>query len=230
MPQPTNKLTQFWQELKRRKVFRVIAMYAATAFILLELVDIVAPSLGLPTWTLNLVIVLLCVGFPIAVLFSWIFDVTPEGLKKTEPVKTVKEQETHSEPIKRKLRVGDVIIAVLIVVVVILAYPKIFKKDKVADLEKSIAVLPFINDSEDKGNEYFINGTMEAILNNLAKIEDLRVVSRTSVLQYRDNPKPMKEIAKEMDVSYILEGSGQKYGNNVKLTLQLIDGVNDKHV
>ena len=84
MPQPTNKLSQFWQELKRRKVVRVIAVYGAAAFVILELVDIVSPSLGLPTWTLNFAIVFLCIGFIIAVILSWIFDITPKGIKKNQ--------------------------------------------------------------------------------------------------------------------------------------------------
>ena len=98
------------------------------------------------------------------------------------------------------------------------------------ELEKSIAVLPFINDSPDKENEYFINGIGEAILDNLCKIEEIRVISRTSVEQYREHPKPTPVIADEMNVNYILEGSGQKYGNKVRLTLQLVDARNDKHL
>ena len=92
MSDKSHRLSRFWEELKRRKVIKVIAMYAATAFIILEVVDIVAPSLGLPNWTLNLVIVLLSIGFPIAVIFSWIFDITPEGLKKTESVQATGER------------------------------------------------------------------------------------------------------------------------------------------
>ena len=91
MPQPTNKLSQFWQELKRRKVVRVIAVYGAAAFVILELVDIVSPSLGLPTWTLNFIIVLLCVGFILAVILSWVYDITPEGIEKTKSVLEIKE-------------------------------------------------------------------------------------------------------------------------------------------
>ena len=92
MPETPNKLSQFWQELKRRRVVRVIAVYAAASFVILELVDIVAPSLGLPVWTLNLIIILLCVGFIITVIVSWIYDVTPEGIEKTKPVqKVIKE-------------------------------------------------------------------------------------------------------------------------------------------
>ena len=93
MPQSPNKITQFWLELKRRKVVRVITVYAAAAFVILELTDIVAPSLGLPDWTLNLIIILLCVGFVITVIVSWIFDIHPEGgIVKTEPAHKVKEE------------------------------------------------------------------------------------------------------------------------------------------
>ncbi len=230
MPDSPNKLTQFWQELKRRKVIRVIAMYAATAFIIIELVNNVTEPLRLPEWTPTLVILLLAIGFPIAVIISWIFDVTPEGIKKTEPVKAVTEKEAEAKPAKRKLRMSDVMIVVLVIVVCILLYPKIFKQRKVIELEKSIAVLPFHNDSPDEENTYIINGMMEAILDNLCKIEDLRVVSRTSVEQYRNAPKPITEIAEELNVSYILEGSGQKYEDNIRLTVQLLDAINDKHV
>ena len=112
MSDKSNRLLRFWNELKRRKVIKVIAMYAATAFIILEVVDIVAPSLGLPNWTLNLVIVFLCIGFPISVIFSWIFDITPEGLTKTEPAKIVREEESPPVPANRRLKPSDAIIAV----------------------------------------------------------------------------------------------------------------------
>lgn len=110
----------------------------------------------------------------------------------------------------------------------ILFIPKLFKPSE--DLEKSIAVLPFRNDSPDQERMYFINGTMEAILDNLCKIKDLRVPGRTSVEQYRDNPPPIPTIAKELDVNYILEGSGHRDGNNVRLFVQLLDGRKDKHL
>ena len=106
--------------------------------------------------------------------------------------------------------------------------PKLFKPKE--QPEKSIAVLPFRNDSPDSTNQYFIDGTMEAILDNLCKIADLTVISRTSVEQFRNTTKPIREIAKRLNVNYILEGSGQKYGNDIRLTVQLIDAVNDKHI
>ena len=126
-----------------------------------------------------------------------------------------------------KIIAGSLILLALIVLG-ILFIPKLIKPTK--KIEKSIAVLPFRNDSPDSTNKFFIDGTMEAILDNLCKIADLVVVSRTSVEQFRNTTKPIREIAKQLDVNYILEGSGQKYGNNIRLTVQLIDAVNDKHI
>jgi hypothetical protein len=124
----------FWQELKRRKVIRVIIGYAAASYVILELISIIAEPFGLPDWTLRLVFVLLCVGFIIAVILSWLYDFTPKGIEKTKPVKVIKEREEVSEPSKRKLRLSDIIIAVLLVAVIILIYPKIFKRDKLEQL------------------------------------------------------------------------------------------------
>ncbi len=118
MPGKPSNLIQFWQELKRRKVVRVIAMYAGAAYIIIELVSNITEPLHLPGWTTTLVILLLAIGFPITAILSWIFDVTPEGLKKTEPIKLVKEKESATKLVKRKLRASDVIIAVLVVTVV----------------------------------------------------------------------------------------------------------------
>jgi len=137
---------------------------------------------------------------------------------------------SFSVPPKRKkttIIVGS-LIALTLIFLGFLFVPKLFKSQ--GQYEKSIAVLPFRNDSPDEENQYFINGTMEAILDNLCKIEDLKVISRTSVEQYRNTTKSIPQIAKELNVSYILEGSGQKYGDDIKLTVQLLDAVNDKHM
>jgi TolB-like protein/Tfp pilus assembly protein PilF len=230
MPDKTDNPINFWQELKRRKVVRVIIMYAVAAYVIIELVGNVVEPLNLPEWTPTLIIVLLVIGFPFAVIFSWIFDITPEGIVKTEPAKVAKEIEVEARPIKRKLRISDVIIAILIVVVCILIYPKIFKKGEVIELDKSIAVLPFIDDSPNKDNEHIINGIMEDLLINLQSIKDLRVPGRTSVEQYRNNPKPIPDIAIELGVNYIVEGSGQKYGNHYTLRVQLLEGGTGMHI
>ena len=176
-----NKIARFWRELKRRKVIRVISVYAAASFVLLELVDIVTEPLRLPEWTLAFIIVLLCLGFIIAVLLSWIYDISPEGVKKTESIEVAKEKEPPIIPVKRRVKVSDVIIAMLIVVVVILAYPKIFTKDKLEGIRNSdgrfsIAVLPFVDMSPNKDQEYFCDGMAEEIINALSHITDLRVV------------------------------------------------------
>ena len=146
----TNRLNQFWSELKRRKVFRVIAMYAATAFIIMEAGDIMLPRLGLPDWTVTFIIVLLIIGFPIAIILSWIFDITPEGVKKTESIEVVKEQEPPSAPAKRRQKASDVIIVVLIVVVGILVYPKIFKNR--TNLKTMTLPITVVNEFGEKEN------------------------------------------------------------------------------
>jgi len=227
VPNSPNKLSQFWQELKRRKVVRVITVYAAAAFVILELTDIVAPSLGLPDWTLNFIIILLCVGFIIAVILSWIYDIHPEGgIVKTEPTKKVTEETVP--PSSKGWKIASYISFVVIVGLIILnIIPRTGKKEI---HEKSIAVLPFRNESSDEENTYFINGMMESILDNLCKIEDLRVISRNSVEKYRDKPQPTPVVAEEMDVSFVLEGSGQKIGNRLLLTVQLIVGKDDRHI
>ena len=219
----------FLHELKRRKVVRVITVYAAAAFVILELVSIIVEPLMLPAWTLSLVIVLLIIGFLISVIFSWIYDIRPEGgLERTPPVNGGSE--------KKKVDSGNWMLASYIsfgVIVALIVLNLIPNRKPVApktDLEKSIAVLPFKNDSNDSTNIYLINGLMESLLDNLQKIEDLRVISRTSVEKYRNNPKSIPEIARELNASYLVEGSGQKIGDQILLNIQLIDARSDKHL
>jgi TolB-like protein len=220
----------FFQELKRRKVVRVISVYAAAAFVILELMSIVIEPLGLPTWTLPMVIVLLVAGFIIVVIFSWIYDRGPEGgWKKTAPAHQDTGQE--KEPNANAWKIASYLsFGVIIVLIILQVLPK---KDQVQlnpDLEKSIAVLPFKNDSNDSTNLYLINGLMESILDNLQKIEDLRVISRTSVEKYRNNPLSSPEIAMELKANYLVEGSGQKIGDRIMLHVQLIEASTDKHL
>ena len=225
-----NRLTQFWQELKRRKVVRVITVYAAVAFIILQLIEILAPSLRLPEWTMNLILVMLIVGFIIAIILSWIYDINPEGgIVKTEAADKAKGEDkpTSSKGWKIASYISFVVIVGLIVFHII---SRSNGAAKTTILDKSIAVLPFINDSEDIGNEHIINGIMEEILINLQSIKELRVPGRTSTEQYRNNPKPIPDIASEMDVAYIVEGSGQRYGNKIRLRVQLMEGATDKHL
>ena len=154
----------------------------------------------------------------------------PEELKY-ESKESVNVIESYHNPKKRLiLLLSGIALVVAIIVVALFIFNIVGGGKQTEELEKSIAVLPFKNDSPDQERMYFINGTMEAILDNLCKIEDLRVPGRTSVEQYRDKPKPIPAIAKELNVSYILEGSGHRDGNNVRLFVQLLDGKKDKHL
>jgi TolB-like protein/Tfp pilus assembly protein PilF len=227
MPGSPYKVIRFWQELKRRNVVRRNTVYAATAFVILELVSIIQEPLRLPGWTLTLVIILLSIGFVVSIILSWFFDFNAEGvLERTAPInKQVPEQTKGSAS---GWKIATITSFILIVGLIILhLFPRAGKPRAV---EKSLAVLPFINDSPEEEGMYFINGTMESILDNLSKIHDLRVVSRTSVEQYRNNLKPVPEIAQEMNVAYVLEGSGLKHGDQIRLTLQLIDAASDTHI
>jgi TolB-like protein len=232
MTQKTNSFERFWKELKRRKVVHVITVYAATAFVILELVNMVARPLQLPDWTEAFVIVLLCIGFVIAIFLSWIYDITPAGVKKTKPVSAIKHSDQATAPTSSGWKIATYVSGVIIIALV--AFNVISRRNLNADilkLDKSIAVLPFLNESPVDSNKYFINGIMEEILTNLQKIKDFRVLSRTSTTQYAGADRPtIPEIAKKLGVNYIVEGSGQKYGNNFVLRVQLITGKKENHL
>ncbi len=224
MPEKSNNPFQFWKELKRRKVFRIIAMYAATAFIIMEAGDIMLPRLGLPDWTVTFIIVLLIIGFPISIILSWIFDLTPEGVVKTEPAKLAKKKEIVLSPAKRKPGVSDLIIAVLIVTVGILAYPKIFNKDKFEDIRDtdgriSVAVMPFENQTGDTTLNWFQRGMSSLIVNGLGSSTELAVrddhtmyeviESMGQVFTAGFSPSQAKEVAKNVRAETYISGSCQ---------------------
>lgn len=220
----------FFHELKRRKVTRVITVYAAAAFVILEVMSIIVEPLRLPEWTLPMIIVLLVIGFIISTVLSWIYDVRPEG--GWERTKPAHKQENKEGPVETKgWKIAGYISFVIIAVLLVLNLaPRKGQAQASPNLEKSIAVLPFKNDSNDSTNIYLINGLMESLLDNLQKIEDLRVISRTSVEKYRYNPKTIPEIALELNASYLVEGSGQKIGNQILLNIQLIEASTDKQL
>jgi len=225
-----NRLSRFWQELKRRKVIQVITVYAGAAFVIIELINNITEPLHLPEWTPTLIIILLFIGFPITVIISWVYDIHPDGgIVKTEPAHKVRENDKSRSSNSWKIAsyISFVVIAGLILLNL---FTRTGPGKELAKPDKSIAVLPFRNESSDEQNTYFINGTMEAILDNLCKIKDLRVPGRTSMEQYREVAKSIPLIAEEMKVSYVLEGSGQKIGNRILLTVQLLDGKNDQHI
>lgn len=223
MAQKSSNGESFWQELKRRKVVRVTTVYAATAFIILQLIDIIAQPLRLPDWTMTLLIILLTGGLIITVILTWIYDITPTGVKKTRPHISSRTADQKTKPESAGWKIATYVSGV--VIIALIAFNLINKKP-----DNSIAVLPFINDSPSDTNSYFINGLMEKILNNLQLVKDLRVISRTSVEQYRNRDKSIPEIAGELDVNYIVEGSGQKYGNTFSISVQLIKASKENHL
>lgn len=221
-----NKLFQFWQELKRRRVHRLLAIYAGSAYVVFEASTLIFPRWGLPDWTIDLVLYLLILGAIITFVVSWIYDVTPEGIQKTKPISEAQEGEVPATPNGWKIA-SYISLVVIVGLIVLNIIPRSGKKEI---LDKSIAVLPFVSLSDDREKQYQADGVMDAILLHLSKIEDLRVLSRTSVEKYRISDKTATEICRELEVGYILEGSFQKYGEQARLIVQLISSGTEGHV
>src|SRR5438094_1940071 len=220
----------FFGELKRRNVYKVAVAYAVVAWLLIQIATQVFPFFEIPNWAVRLVVLLLLLGFPIALVLAWAFELTPEGIKRTEDV-------DHSQPTTHRTgRTLDfLIIAVLLIIIAVFAYQRFGLSQKTsvsvsAIPEKSIAVLPFENRSRDADNTYFTDGIQDEILTRLSKIADLKVISRTSTQHYKSWPENLREIAKQLGVAHILEGSVQKSGDAVRVNVQLIKAANDSHL
>ncbi len=196
---------EFFVELKRRKVYRVAIAYAVLSWLLIQIATQVFPFFEIPMWAVRLVILLLALGFPVALLLAWAFDLTPEGIKRTDDLDNAFDQRAASSARStRALPVGPP--------------------------EKSIAVLPFENFSDDMQNVHFADGIQDDILSSLAKVADLKVISRTSVRQYRAGTRNLREIGQELGVAYILEGTVRRAGDRVRINAQLIDARTDLHI
>ena len=223
----------FLEELKRRKVFRVAASYAVVAFIIMQLVEIVFPIFDFPQWTSQFVIILVLIGFPISVILSWVFDRTPQGYIKTESKnKLVEETDVKSKKSKSffKNKKNWLLVAGVIAGILIGRFGQASTNTERIINEKSIAVLPFDNLGSDGDDEYFADGMTEDILTELSKIKDLLVISRTTIMKYKNSNKSLKDIGKELGVANILEGSIRRVGERVRITGQLINATNDQHL
>jgi TolB-like protein/Flp pilus assembly protein TadD len=223
----------FFSELKRRNVYKVAVAYAVVAWLLIQVATQVFPFFELPNWAVQMVVLAMVIGFPIALVLSWAFEITPEGIKREEDV---------NRRISR--RTGRKITALIVVIAAAAAGLTVFRflrsqeligKQTLSQLattieSKSIAVLPFENLSEEKANAYFADGIQDEILTRLSKIADLKVISRTSTQHYKSAPENLPEIAKQLGVAHILEGSVQKYGDTVRVNVQLIKATNDSHL
>jgi len=218
----------FFAELKRRNVYKVAIAYAVVAWLLMQVATQVFPFLEIPNWAIRLVIMVLVIGFPVAMILAWAFELTPEGIKRAEDVDL-------SKSVRRKTgrKLDFFIIAVLLLVISILLFQRFHPKVSPAvssGLEKSIAVLPFENLSGDPNNAYFTEGIQEEILTRLSKIADLKVISHTSTQRFKSSPDNLPQIAKQLGVANILEGSVQKAANQVHVNVQLINAASDAHL
>jgi len=213
-------MTSFFEEAKRRKVYRVAAAYIIAAGGIIQLASAAFPAWELPNWALRLVIVLLLIGFPIALILAWAYDITAQGVRATP---------TAAGP--RSHRRRNIVMLVLTGVAVSAA-AGFFLLPRVSahKCDKSIAVLPFENLSDEKENAYFADGIQDDVLTNLSKIGDLKVISRTSVMPYRGKGSNVREIGKALGVGAILEGSVRRMGNRVRVNVQLINADTDEHM
>lgn len=207
-------------ELKRRNVFRVGIAYGIATWVLLQITDVISPILGLPDWAQKLFFVILAIGFVPALIFAWAFELTPEGLKKE---KDVDRTESITNVTGRKL--DRSIIAILILAVSLLLFDRYLggpEPEEQLAVEKSIAVLPFVNMSSDKEQEFFSDGITEEILNSLAAVKELKVAGRTSSFAFKGKNDDLRHIGDTLGVEHILEGSVRKSGTKIRVTAQLI--------
>ena len=239
-------------ELRRRNVFRVAMFYAVAAWVLLQVGDLLFGALGVPPWGLKLLLGMLLLGFPMALVFAWVYELTPEGLKRereVEPGASVTHQTAG--------KLNALIAALLVVAIGLVVADRFIPRDAQSPAaasntatdgaaigtttraspaapqrtrEASIAVLPFVNMSEDKSNEYFSDGLTEELLNVLANVPGLRVIARTSSFSYKGKEVKIADVARDLNVDNVLEGSVRKSGNRVRITTQLIRSSDSSHL
>jgi len=241
----------FFSELKRRNVIRMAVLYAVAGWVLLQVADVLFEPLGLPPWTFRLVLGLLALGFPFVLIFAWVFEMTPEGLKRERDI------DRNSSIVARTgHKMNVVIVALLVVAIAGIALNRFFpehtapgaatptevtgsdqnagqpatESEADADAEPSIAVLPFINMSGDPENEYFSDGLTEELLNTLVRLGGLRVTGRTSSFAFKGRSVDMREIGQALNVDNLLEGSVRKAGNQVRVTAQLVKASDGYHL
>jgi serine/threonine-protein kinase len=226
------KIDNFFAELKRRNVYKVAVAYAVVSWLLIQAASILLPTFEAPAWVMKVLVLVIIFGFPVALVLSWAFEITPEGIKlesEIEPNKSIAR------------RTGRKIVALTIALAVVAAglfvYQLVRSKPDTSGspasatiANKSIAVLPFDNLSRDPDNAYFCEGVQDEILTRLAKVADLKVISRTSTQHFKSTPDNLPQIAKQLGVAHILEGSVQKASDQVRVNVQLINALTDAHL
>ena len=225
----------FFAELKRRNVYKVAVAYGVVGWLIIQVTATIVPALHLSDAVTTTVVVLTMLGFPVALAIAWAFEMTPEGLKRTENV----SPDQHLPQWSRQ-KFGAFVIGISVIAAGLLAYQLL--KPKFADIpvveartpkaipQKSIAVLPFENLSDDKSAAYFADGIQDEILTKLASVADLKVISRTSTAKYKSKPEDLKIVSRQLGVAHVLEGAVQKAGEKVRVNVQLIDARADSHL
>ena len=227
-------ISNFIEELKRRNVFKVATAYTIASWLLAQIANVLEEALSLPSWFDTVIVSTLIIGFPIALIFAWAFELTPEGIKKSKEVDI-----TESVTNRTGKKLNRVIISVLSIALFFVLTERFFfaeasfieNQQDSADIETaSIAVLPFVNMSADQSNEYFSDGLSEELLNGLAKIDGMQVAGRTSSFQFKGTNPDLRDVGSVLGVKHILEGSVRKSGNRVRITAQLIQADNGFHL
>ncbi|MDA1066827.1 MAG: hypothetical protein O3C43_10015 [Verrucomicrobia bacterium] len=244
-PSTSSGLSAFWAELKRRKVTRVAITYAVVAWLIIQIASSTFGWFDIPKWAFRLVTLCVILGFPLAIILAWAFELTPDGIKTTRHAREEQGEMPLSDTQQKKRNWMAYLVGALIPTLIFGALALFFyfqakpaqeSQEPLTNnlitqsTEKSIAVLPLSNMSPDAANAFFADGVHEDILSNLSKVRELFVISRTSTLQYRNTVKTMKEIGAELGVRYLVEGSVRKAGDQVLVTVQLIDSQNDQHL
>ena len=223
----------FFNELKRRNVYKVAVAYVFGAWLLIQAASILFPTFNAPAWVMQVFVIILVLGFPAALIFAWAFEITPEGIVRESEIEARESVTAHT---------GRKIVAITLVLAVIASALFLFQLFRARSTnitggqnseipEKSIAVLPFENLSDDKQNSFFTDGVQDEILTDLARVADLKVISRTSVMQYKAAAtRNLREIGQSLGVAHVLEGSVQRIANKVRVNAQLIDARNDAHL
>lgn len=249
MPDPAPGYQRFFAELKRRHVFRVMAVYGAVAFVILQVADLALPRLGLPEWTVTFVLVLTIVGFPIAVVLVWAFEQTPDGIRRTERAGPQEIAAIVAQPASRRWPAG--LLALVGVAALVtgawwvgrqtapraeavgdagLADVRLAMTEAGDEAGPSIAVLPFADMSPEGDQEYFSDGMTEELINTLAKIRGLTVMARTSAFAFKGANLDLRVVGDSLSVRYLVEGSVRKAGNQLRITAQLIDARDGAHL
>ena len=241
-------MSSLFAELKRRNLFRIAALYLVGGWVLLQVADVLFGLMELPGWTLRLVLAILALGFPVALVVAWVYEMTPEGLK---PAKAVPTEQSITSVTARKL--NTVITVTLVVAVLVLIGDRVLQPETpavtvasnpatsvsmdslpestaTAPQKQSVAVLPFVDMSPGKDQEYFTDGLTENLLNGLAQVRDLQVAGRTSSFAFKGKNQDLRSIGEQLGVANILEGSVQKSGERIRITAQLVNASSGYHL